>query len=125
VEELEQGTASPRTDLLALMLTTPNEEGIVMSDDAIKDNLTHMLFAGHDTSSITMAMVLKYLSLNPECLTKVVQGESPFCRNIHSFAFKSTLKKLNWHAGVVGMQNNERSPRTRAMHRWTGTTQGR
>lgn len=49
-----------------------------MSDDAIKDNINNLVFAGHDTSSCTLAIVLKYLHLNPECLEKVIQGVSPF-----------------------------------------------
>lgn len=73
-QELQEGKATPQKDLLAVMLTTPDEEGVVMSDDEIKDNTNLMLFAGHDTSSITLAVVLKYLSLNSECLAKVVQG---------------------------------------------------
>ena len=57
-----------------MMLTTPNEDGIMLNDEQMKDNVNNMLFAGHETSSSTMAVALKYLYLNPECLKKVIQG---------------------------------------------------
>ena len=65
-----------------------------MSDDAVKDNMNLMLFAGHDTSSTTMSMVLKYLYLNPECLTEVIQG-APFCLSIYFLAFWTIALELN------------------------------
>jgi len=37
--------------------------------------VNNMLFAGHETSSSTMAVALKYLYLNPECLKKVIQEQ--------------------------------------------------
>jgi cytochrome P450 len=43
-------------------------------DEEIKDNIVLFLFAGHDTTSITLAAILKYLSLNPHCLHEVVKG---------------------------------------------------
>lgn len=74
MQELKEGKADSGKDLLAMMLTTPDGDGVLMSDDAIKDNINLMVFAGHDTSSTTLAVVLKYLHLNPECLKKVIQG---------------------------------------------------
>ncbi|KAG0563653.1 hypothetical protein KC19_8G048800 [Ceratodon purpureus] len=80
-QELEQGTATSRKDLLSVLLTTRDEEGVIMSDDAVKDNMNLMLFAGHDTSSTTMSMVLKYLYLNPECLTEVIQEQREIAKD--------------------------------------------
>lgn len=74
-QDLKDGKVSGTQDMLSVLLTTPNEDGILMSEDDIKDNIVLMVFAGHDTSSITMALVLKYLFLNPECLEQVVQEQ--------------------------------------------------
>lgn len=74
MQDLKSGKASVSEDLLSVLLTTPNENGTFMSVDDIKDNILLMLFAGHDTSSITMALVLKYLYLHPEFLKEVIQG---------------------------------------------------
>lgn len=71
---MKDGKASVKQDLLSVLLTTPNEDGSFMSVDDIKDNILLMLFAGHDTSSITLALVLKYLYLHPEFLKEVIQG---------------------------------------------------
>ena len=77
-QELEQGKASSRKDLVTMLLTTPNEDGIMLTPDQLKDNMNNFLFAGHETSSSTMAIALKYLYLNPECLKKVLQGRLLF-----------------------------------------------
>jgi cytochrome P450 len=52
----------------------PDNQGDLITDEEIKDNIVMFLFAGHDTSSITLAAILKYLSLNPHCLHEVVKG---------------------------------------------------
>lgn len=57
------------------MLTVPYENDSFMTDDAIKDNILLMMTASHDTSSTTIAFVLKYLYLNPECLKEVIRGQ--------------------------------------------------
>ncbi|KAG0563656.1 hypothetical protein M758_8G047100 [Ceratodon purpureus] len=80
-QELEQGKASSKKDLLTMMLTTPNEDGIMLNDDQMKDNVNNMLFAGHETSSSTMAVALKYLYLNPECLKKVLQEQREIAKD--------------------------------------------
>jgi hypothetical protein len=55
-------------------MNRPHNQGDLITDEEIKDNILLFLFAGHDTSSITLAAILKYLSLNPHCLHEVVKG---------------------------------------------------
>jgi cytochrome P450 len=55
-------------------MNRPHNQGDLITDEEIKDNIVLFLFAGHDTSSITLATILKYLSLNPHCLHAVVKG---------------------------------------------------
>jgi hypothetical protein len=55
-------------------MNSPHNQGDLITDEEIKDNILVLLFAGHDTTSITIAAILKYLSLNPHCLHEVVKG---------------------------------------------------
>jgi len=74
MQDLDDGKASAHQDLLSVLLTTPYENGSFMTEEEIKDNIILMLFGGHDTSSSTLAHVLKYLFLNPQCWKEVIQG---------------------------------------------------
>ncbi|CAK9224032.1 unnamed protein product [Sphagnum troendelagicum] len=63
-------------DLLSFLLNTPHdEEGNPLKDEEIKDNIGSLLFAGVETTSSTISMALKYLSLNPHCLQEVVKEQ--------------------------------------------------
>ncbi|XP_024362776.1 cytochrome P450 716B1 [Physcomitrium patens] len=74
-QEMKEGRVPPQQDLMSVLLNTLNEDGTPMSDDQIKDNMLLFVFAGHDTSSSALAGLLKYLSLNPECLKKVLEEQ--------------------------------------------------
>jgi cytochrome P450 len=58
----------------------PDIQGDLIADEEIKDNIVLFLFAGHDTSSITLAAILKYLSLNPHCLHEVVKEQEEIAK---------------------------------------------
>ena len=76
LQELQGGQVREHKDLLDLLLTTSDEEGNHMSNDAIKDNLVNMLFAGHDTSAYTLTMIARMLHHNPHCLEGVIKGDT-------------------------------------------------
>jgi len=46
-----------------------------MADEVIQDNIITLLIAGHDSTSITLALLLKYLHLHPHCLSKLIQEQ--------------------------------------------------
>jgi cytochrome P450 family 26 subfamily A len=71
---MEEGKISPRQDLLSILISTPNDQGHLVSKEEIKDNILVLLFVGHDTTSSTLALVIKYLFLNPHCLQEVIKG---------------------------------------------------
>jgi hypothetical protein len=56
------------------LLNIPDNQGDLITDEEIKQNILLFLFAGHDTSSITLAAILKFLSLNPHCLHELIKG---------------------------------------------------
>jgi cytochrome P450 family 26 subfamily A len=71
---MEEGKISPRQDLLSILINTPNDQGHLATNEEIKDNILVLLFASHDTTSSTLAVVLKYLFLNLHCLQEVIKG---------------------------------------------------
>jgi cytochrome P450 family 26 subfamily A len=73
---MEEGKISPHQDLLSMLISTPDDQGHLLTNEEIKDNIL-ALFAGHDTTSGTIAVVLKYLFLNLHCLQEVIKGMFP------------------------------------------------
>ncbi|OAE18603.1 hypothetical protein AXG93_1923s1600 [Marchantia polymorpha subsp. ruderalis] len=63
-QELAEGNAHP--DLLTNLLTVPDEAGRFYSDEEIKDNLLLFMFAGFETSSVALTMVITFVSKNPQ-----------------------------------------------------------
>ncbi|KAL3678628.1 hypothetical protein R1sor_021584 [Riccia sorocarpa] len=62
-----------KVDILNNLLTVPDENGNLLPDSYIKDNLLLMLFAGFGTSSSTLAMVIYYIAKNPHVYKEIVQ----------------------------------------------------
>eukprot|EP01018_Ginkgo_biloba_P037850 Gb_08111 [translate_table: standard] len=81
-QDLAKGRASPEQDLLSYLLCNADENGNSFSDDDIKDNILHLLVASHDTSSVTMTFLLKYLAQNPLCYKQVLQEQLEIARSM-------------------------------------------
>lgn len=75
---LEKKKASPTQDLLSHLLTCPDENGKFMSEMEITNNIILLLFAGHDTSSVALTLLMKKLAELPEVYDKVLQGQCSF-----------------------------------------------
>jgi cytochrome P450 family 26 subfamily A len=71
---MEEGKISPRQDLLSILISTPDDQGHLATNEEIKDNILVLVSAGYDTTSSTLVVVLKYLFLNPHCLQEVIRG---------------------------------------------------
>jgi cytochrome P450 family 26 subfamily A len=71
---MEEGKISPRQDLLSILINTPDDQGHLATNKEIKDNILVLVSASHDTTSSTLAVILKYLFLNPHCLQEVIRG---------------------------------------------------
>lgn len=58
-------------DVLSLMLETQYDDGSLMSDEEICDQLVTLLLAGHETTAITLASCLNRLHREPEALARL------------------------------------------------------
>ncbi|KAL7135355.1 hypothetical protein ABFS83_11G089200 [Erythranthe nasuta] len=73
---LEEKTAVPSQDLLSHLLYYPDENGKFMSEEVIINNILMLLFAGHDTSSSALTMLIKYLAEHPQVYQKVLTEQN-------------------------------------------------
>lgn len=71
---LKHHTATPSQDLLSHLLTSPDDNGKFMSESEIINNILLLLFAGHDTSSVAITLVMKILGELPQVYEKVLKG---------------------------------------------------
>lgn len=58
-------------DILSILLQSKYDDGEGMSDIAICDELRTLLFAGHETTAITLSWAFYWLHRNPETLSKL------------------------------------------------------
>ncbi|KAK3423684.1 hypothetical protein EUGRSUZ_F00548 [Eucalyptus grandis] len=73
--KLEQQTAAPHQDLITCLLSKHNEENEqVVTDKEILHNIVLVMVAGHDTSSILIAFMLRLLCKNPDVCKAVFQA---------------------------------------------------
>ncbi|ERN13706.1 cytochrome P450 716B1 [Amborella trichopoda] len=89
-EALKDGRATPKQDLLSYLLTTADDRGGYMSDTEVVDNILLLLFGGHDTSSSTLLMVLKYLAEEPYCYNEILKEQREIAQS------KNKEELLNW-----------------------------
>jgi len=73
--EIERRRNDPKTeeqdDILALLLRTRTEEGDLLSDVEIRDQLVTLLVAGHETTATTLAWAFERLLRNPSALERL------------------------------------------------------
>ncbi|GLJ06057.1 hypothetical protein SUGI_0031050 [Cryptomeria japonica] len=74
-KDLASGSASSEQDLLSFLLCNKDERGNTMAEGDVKDNIMMLLIAGHDTSVITVTMLLKFLALNRDCYREVLREQ--------------------------------------------------
>jgi cytochrome P450 len=66
------GDAADRGGIVSMLLAATDEEGNPLSDEAIRDHVLTLLFAGHDTTTATITFLLYELSRNARELELLV-----------------------------------------------------
>lgn len=70
---------APGDDLLGVLLQARDEEGQPLDDDAIRDEANTLIFAGHTTTSLTIAYALSLLARHPGVQTELADSIDARC----------------------------------------------
>ncbi|KAH8938768.1 hypothetical protein BDL97_16G102100 [Sphagnum fallax] len=89
-KDMEEGKVSSHHDFLSVLINKLDDQDQLTANQEIKDNILLLMFAGHDTTSSTLAGVLKYLFLNPQCLQEVIKEQKEIAIT------KAVGAPLNW-----------------------------
>ncbi|KAK1411050.1 hypothetical protein QVD17_37594 [Tagetes erecta] len=73
--ELEKGNASSSQDLLSHLLTSSDENEKYLTETEIANNILILLFAGYDTSTVTITLLMKRLGEHPDIYDKVLKEQ--------------------------------------------------
>jgi cytochrome P450 len=76
--EIERRRREPdadRADVLSALLEARDEDGSQLSDREVRDQVMTLLFAGHDTSTSTIAFLLYELARHPSALAKLLEEQ--------------------------------------------------
>ncbi|KAI6685630.1 hypothetical protein NL676_031543 [Syzygium grande] len=65
---------SPSQDILSHLIANGDENGKLMPEAEIINNMLNLLFVGHDTFTLTLVLIIKYLSELSHILEKVIAG---------------------------------------------------
>src|SRR3954451_25078827 len=68
-----RATGARGEDILSLLLDATDEEGEGLSERHIRDEVMTLLFAGHDTTTSTVAFLFYELSRSPEVRDRVLE----------------------------------------------------
>jgi cytochrome P450 family 26 subfamily A len=74
LSHLIQYNACPDDDPQRATSTTSTSTTSTFSDNEIKDIVLHLIFAGHDSSTVVAAMTCKYLASHPAIMDAVYKG---------------------------------------------------
>ncbi|KAI5083119.1 hypothetical protein GOP47_0002862 [Adiantum capillus-veneris] len=90
-EQNVSSASTGRDDLLSMLLKAQDENGGFLEEEELQDLLLFILFAGHDTTTATLAAALKLLEANPtSCDTLSQEHETIF------FQKKDGKEVLGW-----------------------------
>jgi retinoid hydroxylase len=67
-----RSTGERGQDILSLLLDAHDEDGTTLSDLQIRDEVMTLLFAGHDTTTSTVAFMFYELARNPEIAARLI-----------------------------------------------------
>nr|XP_043634688.1 beta-amyrin 28-monooxygenase-like isoform X2 [Erigeron canadensis] len=87
---LEEGKASSSQDLLSHLLTSSDENGRYLTEWEIANNILLLLFAGHDTSTCSITLIMKRLGEHPNVYDKVLNEQLEISKN------KEAGEMLKW-----------------------------
>ncbi|MCW2495339.1 cytochrome P450 [Jatrophihabitans sp.] len=88
-----------RDDVLAIMLQSSYDDGSMMSNNAVADQLLTMLAAGHETTATTMAWAVERLRRHPAILRRLVEEVDAGGSEL----LQATILELQRHRPVIDL----------------------
>lgn len=70
-EQIAAVRAEPTDDVLTMLVHARYDDGTAMDEPSLRDNLRTLLFAGHDTTAITLAWALWFVHRDPGVLARL------------------------------------------------------
>ncbi|KAK4753669.1 hypothetical protein SAY87_001773 [Trapa incisa] len=86
----QRRTAPDQLDILSYLQVNADDNGKFMPENEVVNNMLNLLFAGHDTSSSTLTLIMKYLAELPGVHEKVLKEQREIA------ASKAGGELLNW-----------------------------
>jgi cytochrome P450 len=73
-----RGQSEERDDVLAMLLAARHEDGTLMSDEELRDELITLLVAGHETTASSLAWGFDRLAGEPKLVEKLRDGDDSY-----------------------------------------------
>jgi cytochrome P450 len=73
IRERRQQNDLSGTDILTLLLSAKDSEGVGMSDEELYDNLLTLLMTGHETTATAMSWMMYWVHYHPEVRNKLLE----------------------------------------------------
>ncbi|KAM0011776.1 putative cytochrome P450 [Helianthus debilis subsp. tardiflorus] len=101
--EMEEGKASSSQDLLSHLLTSSDENGRHLTEMEIANNILILLFAGYDTSTVTITLLMKRLGEHHDVYDKVLkeQLEISKAKEVGELLKWEDLQKMKYSWNVI------------------------
>ncbi|KAL5702266.1 beta-amyrin 28-monooxygenase [Ranunculus cassubicifolius] len=90
-------------DLISYLIDAQDENGSSLSNIEVADNIILLMDSGHDTSSSTMMMLMKFLAENPHCYEKVLQEQKEIAlqKKPGELLNKGDIQKMRYSWNVI------------------------
>jgi cytochrome P450 len=97
-EEIGRRRAAPDEgdDVMALLLSTRDEEGDQLSDQEVRDQVTSLIVAGYDTTSAAMGWALHTVLSDPGLLERARAASAPVVTEPPTLDVLARMNTLDW-----------------------------
>ncbi|KAL8211360.1 hypothetical protein R6Q57_005797 [Mikania cordata] len=100
--ELEERKASSSQDLLSHLLTSSDQNGRYLTEMEIANNILLLLFAGHDTSTVSITLLMKTLGEHPHVYDNVLKEQYEILKEKEGGLLKwEDIQKMRYSWNVI------------------------
>ena len=85
-------TAADRDDILSMLVTARDENGLALTDSELRDELMTLLVAGHETTATALAWTLERVARHPAVLAQLLSEQRAGGDEYLDAVIKETLR---------------------------------